>query len=54
MNKQHRLEISLIATLKLSTSPKSKDSLQIIFNLLVTLKPYYVNLLSDFPHLCKV
>ena len=54
MNKQHRFEISLITTLKLSTSPKSKDSLQIIFNLLLTLKPYYVDFLSDFPHLCKV
>jgi hypothetical protein len=54
MNKQHRFEISLKTTLKLSTSPKSKDSLQIIFNLLLTLKPYYVNFLSDYPHLCKV
>jgi hypothetical protein len=54
MNKQHRFAISLITMLKLSTSPKSKDSLQIIFNLLFTLKPYYVNFLSDFPHLCKV
>ena len=54
MNKQHRFEISLITTLKLSTSPKSKDSLQIIFNLLLTLKPYYVDFLSDFPHLGKV
>jgi hypothetical protein len=53
MNKQHRFEISLITTLNLSTSPKSKDSLQIIFNLLITLKPYYVNFLSDFPHLRK-
>ena len=42
MNKQHRFEISLITTLKLSTSPKLKDSLQIIFNLLFTLEPYYV------------
>ena len=54
MNKQHWFEISLITTLKLSTSPKSKDSLQIIFNSLFTLKPYYVDFLSDFPHLCKV
>jgi hypothetical protein len=54
MNKQHRFEISLITTLKLSTSPKSKNSLQIIFNLLLTLKPYYVDFLSDFPYLCKV
>ena len=54
MNKQHRFEISLITTLKLSTSPKSKHSLQIIFNLLLTLKPYYVDFLSDFPHLCEV
>jgi hypothetical protein len=54
MNRQHRFEISLITTLKLSTSPKSKDSLQIIFNLLFTLSFYYVNFLRDFPHLCKV
>jgi hypothetical protein len=54
MNRQHQFEISLITTLKLSTSPKSKDSLQIIFNLLFTLQPYYVNFLRDFPHLCKV
>jgi hypothetical protein len=54
MNKQHWFEISLITTLKLSTSPKSKDSLQIIFNLLLTLKPYYVDFLSDFPHLRQV
>ena len=51
MNKQHRFEISLITTLKLSTSPTSKDSLQIIFNLLLTLKPYYVDFLSD-SHIC--
>ncbi len=54
MNKQHWFEISLITTLKPSTSPKSKDSLQIIFNFLITLKPYYVHFLSDFPHLCKI